>query len=108
VTPEIPPAAAGTNGVVLEPWPRVMISGALTTDREPPPASGSDSGGESDPSVTSAGNVTAAANATPATAADATIASPLLTRSPFFADPLLHGIGVINRQPKSWRINCGA
>jgi hypothetical protein len=73
---------------------------ARTSVREPMTASGSDSGGESEPSVTNAGNVTAAARAVPATAAAATIARLLLTSSPCSADPLPHGIGGICRQPK--------
>ncbi len=82
-------------------------SGAAgTTVREPPTASGSDSGGESEPSVTTVGSVTAAANAVPATAAAAMIVRLLLTRSPVFADPLKHGIGGFSGQPELWRLNC--
>jgi hypothetical protein len=59
-----------------------------------------DSGGVSEPSVTSVGSVTAAANAVPVTAAVARMARPLLISSPTFADSLAHGIGGICGHPK--------
>jgi hypothetical protein len=96
--------AAGANGAVRRPGAGACCctrrGAARTVVREPLTASGSDSGGESEPSVTSAGSVTAAARAVPATAAAAMIARLLLTSSPCSADPLPNGIGDICRQPK--------
>jgi diguanylate cyclase (GGDEF)-like protein len=85
-------AAGAFGGGSGSAW--TMTLDGLTT------AIGSDSGGASGPSVTSAGRVTAAASAVPATAAVAMMARPRLTSSPFPADALTHGIGGIGRQPK--------
>jgi hypothetical protein len=73
---------------------------ARTTVFVGPAASEGDCGVVSGPSVTTAGSVIAAAIAVPATAAVAMIVRPLLTSSPFSADPLDHGIGGISHQPK--------
>ncbi len=98
---------AGSDGVrpFLRPvrvWALGGGSGAActTTLCGVPTGMGSDSGGVSLPSVTSAGRVTAAASAVPATAAVAMMARPRLTSSPFSADALIHGIGGTGRQPK--------
>jgi hypothetical protein len=75
----------------------------LTTTPGRFPADGgraSDSGGASEPSVTSVGRVTAAAKALPVTAAVAKMARPLLTSSSTSADSLAHGIGGICGLPK--------
>lgn len=100
----LPPAAAAKGAGAVRPAAGACCStrrgAAWTVVREPLTASGSDSGGESEPSVTNAGNVTAAARAVPATAAAARIARLLLTGSPCCADPLPNGIGGICRQPK--------
>lgn len=82
--------AAEANGAFLR-WAAgccTRSGAARTVVWEPLTASGSDSGGESEPSVTNAGSVTAAARAVPATAAAAMIARLLLTSSPCYADPL--------------------
>jgi hypothetical protein len=65
--------------------------------------SASDSGGASEPSVTSVGSVTAAAKALPVTAAVAKMARPLFTSSSTSADSLAHGIGGICGRPKFMR-----
>jgi hypothetical protein len=99
--------AAAAGSVPFARARRGVASGAArTTVREPPTASGSDSGGESEPRVTKVGNVTAAASAVPATAAAAMMVRLRLTRSPVFADPLKNGIGEISGQPELRRINC--
>jgi hypothetical protein len=76
---------------------------ALTTMAGRFPAAGgsaSDSGGASDPRVTSVGSVTAAAKALPVTAAVAKMARPLLTSSSTSADSLANGIGGTCGLPK--------
>jgi hypothetical protein len=76
----------------------------VVTGRFPAAAgSASDSGGASEPSVTSVGSVTAAAKALPVTAAVAKMARPLLTSSPISAESLAHGIGGICGHPKFMR-----
>jgi hypothetical protein len=84
--------------------PRFNSSGlALTMMAGRFPAAGgsaSDSGGASDPSVTSVGSVTAAAKALPVTAAVAKMARPLLTSSSTSADSLANGIGGTCGLPK--------
>jgi hypothetical protein len=83
--------------------PRFDGSGlALTVVGRFPAAGGSasDSGGASDPSVTSVGSVTAAAKALPVTAAVAKMARPLLTSSSTSADSLANGIGGTCGLPK--------
>jgi hypothetical protein len=99
-------AAAAGSACFARARPGVGSGAARTTVREPPTASGSDSGGESEPRVTKVGNVTAAASAVPATAAAAMIVRLRLTHSPVFADPLKNGIGGICGQPELRRINC--
>ena len=83
---------------------RFVSSGlALTTMAGRFPAAGgsaSDSGGASDPSVTSVGSVTAAAKALPVTAAVAKMARPLLTSSSTSAESLANGIGGTCGLPK--------
>jgi hypothetical protein len=79
---------------------------AFTTVTGRLPAAGgsaSDSGGASEPRVTSVGSATAAAKALPVTAAVAKMARALLTSSPTFADSLAHGIGGICGLPKFMR-----
>jgi hypothetical protein len=84
--------------------PRFDLSGlALTMMAGRFPAAGgsaSDSGGASDPSVTSVGSVTAAAKALPVTAAVAKMARPLLTSSSTSAESLANGIGGTCGLPK--------
>jgi hypothetical protein len=103
-----PPPAAGA--LRLAPgafFPRRCARGlsglAVTTMAGRFPAVGgsaSDSGGASDPSVTSVGSVTAAAKALPVTAAVAKMARPLLTSSSTSADSLANGIGGTCGLPK--------
>jgi hypothetical protein len=102
--PLVGSGAGVPRGFFLRAWAPGETSGsALTTmgGRLPVPGgSASDSGGESEPSVTSVGSVTAAANADPVTAAVARMARPLLISSPTFADSLVHGIGGSCGHPK--------